>query len=86
MSADDFVYEVGTVASRRCRRGASRKKAGDIVEIDARPPRRSRLVRLLVKLVREKVLPEANDEWASDASEFDTFEELRNESPVASRA
>ena len=32
---------------------------------------------------REKVLPEANDEWASDASEFDTLEELRED--VASR-
>ena len=25
------------------------------------------------------MLPEANDEWASDASEFDTLEELRND-------
>ncbi len=31
-----------------------------------------------MKQVREKVLPEANDEWASDASEFDTLEELRS--------
>ena len=34
---------------------------------------------MLVKQVREKVLPEANDEWASDASEFETLEELRED-------
>jgi trigger factor len=32
-----------------------------------------------VKLVREKILPEADDEWASEASEFDTLEELRDD-------
>ena len=30
-----------------------------------------------MKQVREKVLPEADDAWASDASEFDTMAELR---------
>lgn len=30
-----------------------------------------------VKEVREKILPELNDDFASDASEFDTLEELR---------
>jgi trigger factor len=29
--------------------------------------------------VREKVLPEATDEWASDASEFETLDELRKD-------
>ena len=33
-----------------------------------------------VKEVREKVLPELDDEFASDASEFDTLEELRGTS------
>jgi len=32
-----------------------------------------------VKEVREKVLPELDDEFASDASEFDTLEELRDD-------
>ena len=79
LSADDFVYEVGTGGIAD---GADEqlrgKKAGDIVEVDA-PHLQGGAgkLRLLVKQVREKVLPEANDEWASDASEFDTFEELR---------
>jgi trigger factor len=81
LSADDFVYEVGTGGIIE---GADEelrgKKAGDIVEVDA-PELQGGAgkLRLLVKQVREKVLPEANDEWASDASEFDTLEELRSQ-------
>src|SRR5205814_4758902 len=33
--------------------------------------------RVLVKDVKEQVLPAADDEWASEASEFDTLDELR---------
>ena len=32
-----------------------------------------------VKEVREKILPELDDDFASDASEFDTLEELRDD-------
>lgn len=35
--------------------------------------------RVKVKEVREKVLPELDDDFASDASEFDTLEELRTD-------
>ncbi len=79
LSADDFVYEIGKGGIAD---GADEelrgKKAGDIVEIDA-PQLQGGAgkLRILVKQVREKVLPEANDEWASDASEFETLEELR---------
>jgi trigger factor len=34
-------------------------------------------VQVLVKEVREKVLPDVTDEWAGDASEFETVQELR---------
>jgi trigger factor len=81
LSADDFVYEVGTGGIAEGADEALRgKKAGDIVEIEA-PNLQGGAgsLRLLVKLVREKVLPEATDEWASDASEFDTLEELRGD-------
>lgn len=80
LSADDFVYEVGTGGITDGADDELRgKKAGDIVEIDA-PQLQGGAgkLRLLVKQVREKLLPEANDEWASDASEFDTLEELRS--------
>ena len=81
LSADDFVYEVGTGGIVEGADDELRgKKAGDIVEIDA-PQLQGGAgkLRVLVKQVREKVLPEANDEWASDASEFDTIEELRKD-------
>jgi len=32
---------------------------------------------VVVREIREKVLPDPNDAWASDATEFDTIEELR---------
>lgn len=35
--------------------------------------------RVLVKDVKEKVLPEPTDEWASEASEFETLDELRSD-------
>jgi trigger factor len=85
LSADDFVYEVGTGGIAEGADEALRgKKAGDIVEIEASNLQGGAgTLRILVKQVREKVLPEASDEWASDASEFDSLEELRND--VASR-
>jgi trigger factor len=81
LSTDDFVYEVGSAGIME---GADEelrgKKAGDIVELDApQMDGGAGTLKLLVKQVREKVLPEANDEWASDASEFDTLDELRND-------
>ncbi len=36
-------------------------------------------IRVLVKDVKEKVLPEPSDEWAAEASEFDTLEALRDD-------
>ena len=33
--------------------------------------------RVIVKDVKQKVLPEVTDEWANDVSEFDTVDELR---------
>jgi trigger factor len=81
LSADDFVYEIGTAGiSEGVDEALRGKKPGDIVEVEA-PELQGGAgsLRLLVKQVREKVLPEATDEWASDASEFDTLEELRND-------
>lgn len=79
LSADDFVYELGTggIAPGVDERliGA---KIGDIFEMDvADAPGGPAHLRILVKMVREKELPDADDEFASDASEFDTIAELR---------
>jgi len=81
LSADDFVYEVGTAGiSEGVDEALRGKKAGDIVDVDAPELQGGPgSLRLMVKQVREKVLPEATDEWASDASEFDTLKELRDD-------
>ncbi|HWD24704.1 MAG TPA: trigger factor [Acidimicrobiales bacterium] len=78
LTADDLVYEVGTggiVAGIDDKlTGAS---VGDAFEMDADDaPDGPAHLSITVKLVREKVLPEIDDAFASDASEFDTVAEL----------
>jgi trigger factor len=78
MTTDDFLYELGsgTVLPELDERlpGA---RPGDILGFDADLPDGPVSFKVLVKSVKEKVLPEVTDEWAGEASEFDTVEELR---------
>ncbi len=84
LTADDYLYEVGAgavVAEIDDQlRGA---KVGDILEFTAEHPdpdsEAELRLRILVKEVKEKVLPDVDDEWANEASEFDTVEELRED-------
>ena len=79
LDAEDFLYEVGsgTVVPELDEelRGA---KTGDILTFDTTLEALDQTVsfRVLVKDVKELVLPEVTDEWASEASEFDTAEAL----------
>ncbi len=80
LDAEDFLYEVGsgTVVPElddQLRGG----KVGDIFTFDSSHEALGEKVsfRVLVKDVKELVLPEVTDEWASEASEFDTAEELK---------
>ena len=79
LDAEDYLYEVGSgalVAELDDQlRGA---KAGDILAFDTtlEPIGQSVSFRVLVKDVKELVLPEVTDEWAAEASEFETAEEL----------
>ncbi|MGH9077349.1 MAG: hypothetical protein ACRDY0_07840, partial [Acidimicrobiales bacterium] len=52
-------------------------RAGDILSFEATHPDGPVQLRVLVKEVQEKILPEVTDEWVSEASEFDTVQELR---------
>lgn len=81
LTASDYLYEVGSGSvvpeMDEQLRGA---KVGDILSFTADHPDPSEDpvdFRILVKDVKEKVLPEADDAWAAEASEFDTFAELR---------
>ncbi len=81
LAAEDELYEVGkgTIAEQLDRelRG---KRAGDILKFNAEYPEQGEVTfTVLVKEVRETVLPEVTDEWASEASEFDTVEELQED-------
>jgi trigger factor len=84
LTADDYLYEVGAgavVAEIDDQlRGA---KVGDILEFDADHPDpdsdSSLRIRIMVKEIKEKVLPEVDDEWANEASEFETVGELRED-------
>jgi trigger factor len=78
-AADDELYEVGNgrfgPEMDDHLRGA---KAGDILKFDVHHEQVGEVnFTILVKEVRQKILPEATDEWASEASEFDSMEEMR---------
>jgi trigger factor len=81
LTSTDLVYEVG---SEGLVDGADEaitgSKVGDIVEVEAGElPGGPATLRILVKQVREKELPVADDAFAADASEFATIAELRED-------
>jgi trigger factor len=84
-ATEDELYEVGkgTIVPELDKelRG---KRAGDILKFNATlsdggEQSREVTFTVLVKEVRETVLPEVTDEWASEASEFETVAELRDD-------
>ena len=82
LSANDYDYEVGTGAVvaeiDENLRGAS---AGDVVNFQAAHPdpesEEPLHFEITVLDVREAVLPELDDTWAAQATEFETLDELR---------
>jgi trigger factor len=82
LTADDYSYTVGSKAiTPEVDLQLAGAKAGDILEFEATHPdpdeERQLRFKVLVKQVRERVLPDADDEWASENSEFETVEALR---------
>jgi len=80
LTADDFLYEVG---SDNVVPGLDDHlvgmKAGGTVTFDSEIEALGQTVSfgVAVKDVKELQLPDADDEWAAEASEFATFDELR---------
>jgi trigger factor len=80
LSAEDYLYEVGSggiVPELDDQlRGA---KVGDILTFDSTLEALDQKVsfRVLVKDVKELKLPDVTDEWAAEASEFETADELK---------
>ncbi|MEQ8842483.1 MAG: trigger factor [Acidimicrobiales bacterium] len=82
LTTSDYDYEVGTGAVvaeiDENLRGAS---AGDALEFDAEHPDPDEEAplsfKVTVKEVKEAVLPDLDDAWAAESSEFETLDELR---------
>lgn len=85
LDVEDYLYEVGSGTAMAGLDDQLRgSKAGDILQFEAPVPGDSgetteATVRVLVKDVKRKVLPEATDDWAAEASEFETLEALRDD-------
>ncbi len=87
LSATDLLYEVGSgLVVDELDAELRGKRPGDILKFTAALPERfgerageEVAFQVLVKETKQKVLPDADDEWASEASEFDTIAELRDD-------
>lgn len=80
-SADDYLYEVGSgVIISEIDDVLPGAKAGDELEASGTPQGGNPVTfAITVTATREKKLPEVTDEWAAEASEFTTVDELRND-------
>ncbi|SRR5581483_7003083 len=82
LTADDFLYELGSGSVvPELDEELRGKQVGDILKFTAPVPGQEDEVgfQVLVKEVKEKLLPDVTDEWASDASEFETVDALRDD-------
>jgi trigger factor len=87
LTATDFLTEVGSdVITPRLDQELRGKRPGDVLEFTEELPDRfgelegqEATFRVLVKDVKKKVLPDLDDEWVREASEFDTVDELKED-------
>jgi trigger factor len=85
LTADDYLYEVGSGSiAPELDEQLRGTKVGDVVEFSAVLPGTDDETgavdfRVLVKDLKEKVLPDVDDEFANEVSEFETVAELRDD-------
>ncbi len=78
LTTDDYLYKVGSgIVVPELDEHLAAAKVGDILRFEATIDEGPVTFQVLVKDVKEQVLPEVTDEWASEASEFETVDELR---------
>jgi len=79
LTTDDYLYQVGSgIVVPELDEQLAGASVGDILGFEATIDDGAPVTfQVLVKDVKEQVLPEVNDEWASEASEFESVEELR---------
>ncbi len=87
LTATDFLYELGSeLVVPELDTELTGKRPGDILKFTGVLPERfgeradeEVAFQVLVKEAKRKVLPEVTDDWASEASEYDTVDELRDD-------
>jgi len=87
LTATDYLYEVGSeTLVPKLDEELRGKRPGEILKfVDHLPERfgdragEEVAFQVLVKEAKRKILPDANDDWASEVSEHDTIEALRGE-------
>jgi trigger factor len=85
LTATDYLYEIGSgLLVPKLDEELTGKRPGDILKFTDKLPERfgdrageEVAFQVLVKEAKRKVLPDVTDEWASEASEFETGDELR---------
>lgn len=85
LTATDYLYEIGSgLLVPKLDEELTGKQPGDILKFNDTLPERfgdqageEVSFQVLVKEAKRKVLPVVTDEWASEASEFETVDELR---------
>jgi trigger factor len=87
LTVSDFLYEVGSeLVVPKLDTELEGKRPGDMLKFNDELPARwgdrageEVSFQVLVKETKRKVLPEANDDWVREASEFDSLEALRGD-------
>ena len=79
LTTDDYLYEVGSgIVVPELDEQLGGARVGDILQFTSTIDEGSPVsFTVTVKDVKEKVLPDIDDEWAAEASEFETVEDLR---------
>ena len=83
LTADDYLYLLGSgMIATEFDEHLIGATAGDEIEFesDHPDPEQDKVdFKVLVKNVKERVLPEMTDEWVADATEFESVQELRED-------
>jgi trigger factor len=87
LSATDYLYEVGSGGLvPKLDEELRGKRVGDILKFNDQLPERfgdragdEVSFQVLIKETKRKILPEPTDEWASEVSEYDTVDALRDD-------
>ena len=87
LSATDYLYEVGSGGLvPKLDEDLRGKRVGDILKFNDQLPERfgdragdEVAFQVLIKETKRKLLPEPTDEWASEVSEYDTIDALRDD-------